>query len=101
MSPQKRRKGPGRPRLLRPEPEPEASLDESEMMTLADVAEYLNCHYSTAIRLVRNGDFPAFRLGGSGDYRCRRSDLEKWIAERQAEPYAVRKHRNRGRKPKS
>jgi excisionase family DNA binding protein len=51
--------------------------DESSMMTLHEVAEYLNCHYGTIYRLVRAGDFLAFRLGGS--WRARRSEIEKWI----------------------
>jgi excisionase family DNA binding protein len=47
------------------------------MMTLHEVAEYLNCHYGTIYRLVRAGDFLAFRLGGS--WRVLRSEIEKWI----------------------
>jgi len=54
-----------------------------EVMTLQQVAKYLNCHYSTAFRLVHSGTLPAFRLGG--DWRFRRSDIEKWIADRQVQ----------------
>ncbi len=54
--------------------------DQSKVMTLAEVAGYLNCHYGTIYRLVRGGDLPAFRLGGS--WRFMRSDLEQWIASR-------------------
>ncbi len=103
MSPRKGEKGSGRPRLPRPEPAPEASLDEPrEVMTLREVAEYLNCHYSTVLRLLRDGDFPAFRLGGGGDYRCRRFDLEKWI-EKQVRPTGngpkARKQKPAAKKP--
>jgi excisionase family DNA binding protein len=52
--------------------------DESKVMTLAEAADYLHCHYSTIYRLVRYGDLPAFRLGGN--WRFLRSELEKWIA---------------------
>jgi excisionase family DNA binding protein len=72
------------------------------MMTLQQVAEYLDCSYATVLLLVMRDGLLIFRLGGAGDgWRVRRSDLEKWIAERQAEPYAVGKPKNRGRKPKS
>ena len=54
--------------------------DQSKVMTIAEVADYLNCHYGTVYRLVRGGDLPAFRLGGS--WRFLRSDLEQWIARR-------------------
>ena len=73
MSPQKRRKGPGRPRL--PKPEPEAGRDDRDrdVITLREAAEYLNCHYGTIYRLVRVGDFPAFRLGAAGGFSVRKS----------------------------
>jgi excisionase family DNA binding protein len=48
-------------------------------MTLHDVANYLNCHYTTFWRIVQRGELPAFRLGG--DFRVRRIDLEKWLAD--------------------
>lgn len=86
-------------------------------MTASEVGDYLDCDYSTLYRLIHNGGFPVFKAdralktetGYAGaaqlldsDRQVRwRSDLEKWIAERQAEPYALGKHRNRGRKPKS
>jgi excisionase family DNA binding protein len=63
-----------------PKPEPEAGRDDRDrdVITLREAAEYLNCHYGTIYRLVRVGDFPAFRLGGS--WRVQRSEIEKWIA---------------------
>jgi excisionase family DNA binding protein len=69
----------GRPRLPRPQPETEATLDDREIMTASEVADYLNCHYSTVYWLIHKGGLPA-KLGG--DWRVRRSDLEKWIAKR-------------------
>jgi excisionase family DNA binding protein len=48
------------------------------MMTLPEVAEYLNGYYTTVLRLVHRGAISAFRLGGS---RCRRADIEQWIAQ--------------------
>jgi excisionase family DNA binding protein len=52
----------------------------NEIMTLHEVADYLKIYYYTLYRLVRRGAFPAFRLGG--DFRVRRADLDKWIAQR-------------------
>src|SRR5437899_703580 len=57
-----------------------AGGDQSKVMTIAEVADYLNCHYGTICRLLRGGDLSAFRLGGSR--RFLRSDLDKWIASR-------------------
>src|SRR5271154_1988571 len=66
----------------RPEPEPRANDGiGSEIMTLHDVARYLNCHYTTVYRLIQRGGFPVFRLGS--DFRIRRGDLEKWIVQQQ------------------
>ena len=47
-------------------------------MTVIEVAEYLNCHYSTVYRLVEKGAIPAFRLGNS--VRFRRAYLKEWMA---------------------
>ncbi len=86
--------------------------DQSKVMTIAEVADYLNCHYGTVYRLVRGRELPAFRLGGS--WRFLRSDLEQWIAsrtsgaavekERESEPPGNKRQdrvRPRKRKPKS
>ena len=64
--------------------EPDPGAIGSEIMTLRDVARYLNCHYSTAYRLLRLSGLPAFSLGS--DYRIRRVDLEKWIAQQSVVP---------------
>jgi excisionase family DNA binding protein len=50
-------------------------------MALREVAEYLGCSKVTVYRLLKHGEFPAFRLGG--DWRFRRSDIDKWIAQQQ------------------
>jgi hypothetical protein len=39
---------------------------KSDVMTLQDLAEYLNCHYGTAFRLARRGDFPGFGSVAAG-----------------------------------
>jgi excisionase family DNA binding protein len=83
VSPRKGKKGRGQTRSPWPGPEPEASLNESAVMTLQEVAEYLGCSYAIVLLLVMKGGLPKFQLGGAGDgWRVRRSDLEKWIRDR-------------------
>jgi excisionase family DNA binding protein len=63
-----------------------------EIMTMQEVADYLNCHYATVYRLVHQGVFPIFRLGS--DYRLRRVDIDRWIESRSCtagEPNAPRR----------
>jgi excisionase family DNA binding protein len=63
-------------------------------MTVSEVAAYLNCHPSTVYRFLKGGELPAFHLGG--DWRFLRTELDKWIAERQVRPYVARKRGGRG-----
>src|SRR5690606_27740824 len=53
---------------------------ESEILTLEEVAAYLKAGKRTVYRLAQKGEIPAFKLGGT--WRFRRSDLDRWIAER-------------------
>lgn len=48
-------------------------------LTLADLAEVLNISPSQAYSLVRSGELPAIKVGGSGHWRVERSVLESWI----------------------
>ena len=72
--------------------------DKLDVMTLADVATYLHCHYSTAFRLLHSGGLRGFSLGS--DWRFFRSEIDKWIAQRQVTPSekAMGKPDGRGRK---
>ena len=69
---------------------------KSDVMTLSEVAAYLNCHPSTVYRLLEGGELPAFRLGG--DWRFLRSEVDKWIAARQVQPHAPAKPSGKKRK---
>jgi excisionase family DNA binding protein len=53
---------------------------ETDVMTVRDLARYLNCHQGTVYRLLKQRDLPAFRLGGS--WRFRREQIDEWIANR-------------------
>jgi excisionase family DNA binding protein len=49
-------------------------------LTLADVSETLNISASQTYALVRNGDLPAIKVGGRGQWRVEASELEAYIA---------------------
>jgi excisionase family DNA binding protein len=48
-------------------------------LTLADVAETLNISASQTYALVRNGDLPAIKVGGRGQWRVESTELEAYI----------------------
>lgn len=48
-------------------------------LTLADVAETLNISSAQTYALVRNGDLPAIKVGGRGQWRVEAQALEEYI----------------------
>lgn len=52
---------------------------QSRFLQLAEVAEVLNISSTQAYALVRNGDLPAIKVGGRGQWRVERSVLEDYI----------------------
>jgi excisionase family DNA binding protein len=52
---------------------------ESAVMTVRQVADYLNCHDATVYKLARDGNIPSFKLGGS--WRFLKSEVDQWIAK--------------------
>ena len=48
-------------------------------LQLSDVAEVLNISASQTYALVRNGDLPAIKIGGRGQWRVERNELESYI----------------------
>ena len=48
-------------------------------LQLSDVAEVLNISASQAYALVRSGELPAIKIGGRGQWRVERSQLEDYI----------------------
>ena len=95
------RKGAGHPRGGK-KPEPAVAVEDREVMTLQEVADYLHCHYETAHRLVRQGEIPSFRVGGG--WRFLKSEVDEWItkggARRPSEEPAVKpRTKSRNQKP--
>jgi excisionase family DNA binding protein len=48
-------------------------------LQLADVAEILNISSAQAYALVRSGELPAIKVGGRGQWRVERDQLESYI----------------------
>ena len=51
----------------------------TRFLTLADVAEVLNISASQTYALVRSGELPAIKVGGRGQWRVERDQLEAYI----------------------
>ena len=75
---------------MAPVPPPPDSSALGRFLTLADTAEVLNISASQAYALVRSGELPAIKIGGSGhrvsghggggQWRVERDVLEGYIA---------------------
>jgi len=55
-------------------------MADSRFLTLSDVAEVLNISDSQTYALVRSGELPAIKIGGRGQWRVEREQLETYIA---------------------
>ena len=53
--------------------------DDTRFLTLADVAEVLNTSSAQVYALVRRGELPGIKLGGRGQWRVERVQLEEFI----------------------
>lgn len=56
-----------------------AAVATRRFLTLADVAEILNTSSNQVYALVRNGELPAIKIGGRGQWRVEESELEGYI----------------------
>ena len=54
-------------------------FDVNEVLTITQVAEYLNVRKLTVYKLARQGELPAFKVGGQ--WRFKKELLEKWITQ--------------------
>ena len=57
-------------------------------LQLSDVAEVLNISASQTYALVRSGELPAIKIGGRGQWRVERTQLEEYIQRAYAETRA-------------
>jgi len=56
--------------------------NDSKVMTVEEIAEYLRVHKSTVYRLLRRGGIPAFKLGS--DWRFNIETINDWRRERES-----------------
>jgi excisionase family DNA binding protein len=61
---------------------------QRRFLQLSDVAEILNISASQTYALVRNGDLPAIKVGGRGQWRVEATVLEDYIARLYSETRA-------------
>lgn len=60
-------------------------MTPDRFLTLSDVAEVLNISASQTYALVRSGALPAIKIGGRGQWRVEREQLEGYIERMYAE----------------
>ena len=60
-------------------------MTAERFLHLSDVAEILNISSSQTYALVRSGDLPAIKIGGRGQWRVEREELERYIQRKYKE----------------
>ncbi|HLK85183.1 MAG TPA: helix-turn-helix domain-containing protein [Candidatus Binataceae bacterium] len=65
---------------------------QSKVMTVEEVSEYLHVHPSTIYRLIKRRKIPAFRIGS--DWRFNIETIDKWRAEMEGGAPEVQKNRS-------
>ncbi len=53
--------------------------NSDEIMTVAEVAQYLHCSQSTIYRLLKRREIPAFKIGS--DWRFLLPDIKQWARD--------------------
>lgn len=54
-------------------------MPDERFLQLSDVSEILNISASQTYHLVRSGELPAIKIGGRGQWRVEREQLESYI----------------------
>ena len=60
-------------------------MADKRFLQLSDVAEILDISLAQAYALVRSGELPAIKVGGRGQWRVERVQLEEFITRMYAE----------------
>lgn len=55
-------------------------MPADRFLTLSDIADVLNISAAQTYALVRSGALPAIKIGGRGQWRVERAQLEEYIA---------------------
>jgi PTS system nitrogen regulatory IIA component len=65
-------------------------MADEPLMSVREIAEYLNVHISSIYMWSQKGQMPAIKMGSM--WRYRRSDIDAWLSERRSprvEPESV------------
>jgi len=54
-------------------------MEEKEIMTVKQVAEYLQMDEHTVYKLARSGQIPSLKI--AGQWRFKKDVIDKWISE--------------------
>lgn len=57
------------------------TLAELKLLTLTEAAEILQVSKRTLLRMIQQGDVPAFKVGGQ--WRIRESQFKKWVEHKE------------------
>ena len=57
----------------------EELVNSRAVLTIGEVAEMLRVHPTTVYRLLKHGDIPGFKIGGS--WRVSVNALDRWMSE--------------------
>lgn len=57
-------------------------LENIRLLTLSEAAELLQVSTRTLQRMIRNGQLPAFKVGGQ--WRLRETQLRQWVENRES-----------------
>ena len=60
----------------------EKKLDNILLLTLSEAANLLQVSTRTLQRMIRNGQLPAFKVGGQ--WRLREAQLRQWVESRES-----------------
>jgi excisionase family DNA binding protein len=63
---------------------PKSEIQVREILTPREAAEYLSVHVRTIYRLVKNGDIPGRKVGGS--WRFKKNALDEWLSWKENPP---------------
>lgn len=56
-------------------------MDNMEMLTIKELAQYLKLAEKTTYRLASDGKLPGFKVGGA--WRFRKEEVNRWIIEQE------------------
>ncbi|HSE84773.1 MAG TPA: helix-turn-helix domain-containing protein [Candidatus Binatia bacterium] len=66
-------------------------LENIRLLTLSEAANLLQVSTRTLQRMIRNGELPAFKVGGQ--WRVRETQLRQWVENRESPLVKLEKER--------